>query len=767
MKKLIEIFILFIVIQLSACQVVSTESPQIQSPPVPTRIAPSEQEVESTEDQISSVEESVVTIDEPIESDDLQITNITIDGKPDDWEGREELVLDPVGDTTPGYIDLHSCRAFTNMDALYLLCEPDDPTASFFQFAVNIQLGDRIMTYFAERDSRYGFRVQTAPTEEVFGEDKSSLSAYDSAFEGRFDLSVLGDPEEVQLLEVFITAEVDDEIIIVDTWSPDHTPIVNEIDPPFITSDEDKYVLARYFQLPEGYVAEAIYEPKIPDIWAMARSETGIIYFLQRGFNAGITVFNPYTYEVTRILDFPLAQFNFPIDGPGDTMLLGINQEVWQIYPDGTYDIWGELNDAWPQYYSSEDRLYGVSGDRTRLIELFPDGSSQEIASGFGSIHDLIVDTDGTIFVSEYAYGELIKVNPDGTKEVFENDLFTNEVIRLNFDLEGNLYSHCGTPGPLFGTIKIDKQTGEHQPLALESTYGDFTFISEDEILFSDESESKVYKYTISTNTVDVVVSNRGVYSFAMDTGPEGYLYLGKSEDDDHPAQIVRIGNDGSETVYVDNLSGRIQDITFDWRGGLYIASGYGWDLQIYYFPPGGGDLSQISSEVVQITSLAVNPETGNLLATMRNGIGIAEYSLDGFVELHPIQLPKDPADFLIDYSPDGTLFAYASEFERRITGPEVDRWVLKIDIEAGSSEIVAQHNRIGCCVLGNLATDFEGNVFWIINPDFELYKVMQNGEITLFARNLPTDTESVTVNQQGDIYLSTPSGIIRIYKEN
>jgi hypothetical protein len=219
----------------------------------------------------------------------------------------------------------------------------------------------------------------------------------------------------------------------------------------------------------------------------------------------------------------------------------------------------------------------------------------------------------------------------------------------------------------------------------------------------------------------------------------------------------------------VDGLRGELRDVAFAPDGGLYVAA-HDCDLggtPVYYVSPEGGDPVEIpGTTTYNVLSLAVDPISGHLLATEHEGSSVLEFALDGLVAEHPVQLPKEVFDFYIDVAPDGTLYAYCSEAERAWTGPVVERWVLRLDLESGSSEIVFQFDRQGCCVMGNLSADPQGTLWWVVDPEMRIYRVTPDGEATLFAQNLPCDPAAAVVDSQGDVYFTSPSGIYRIYEE-
>ena len=164
-------------------------------------------------------------------------------------------------------------------------------------------------------------------------------------------------------------------------------------------------------------------------------------------------------------------------------------------------------------------------------------------------------------------------------------------------------------------------------------------------------------------------------------------------------------------------------------------------------------------------SSASFNPKNGRLLAAARGG-GLFEYdAIGGWSELE-MNYPKPLNEFMIDAAPDGTIYAYASERERQATGPIVERWLLHLNLEEGTSEIIAQYDRQGCCTLGNFEIDPQGYIWWILNPENLLFRVDEGGEMTLFAKRLPQDSQKAVTNDQGDVYLSSIIGVIRMHKE-
>ena len=68
---------------------------------------------------------------------------------------------------------------------------------------------------------------------------------------------------------------------------------------------------------------------------------------------------------------------------------------------------------------------------------------------------------------------------------------------------------------------------------------------------------------------------------------------------------------------------------------------------------------------------------------------------------------------------------------------------------------------------MGSFSVDSEDYIWWVLNPDFLLYKVSPAGDADLFAQNIPVDSGSVQRNSAGDLFLNSPEGIFRIWEPN
>jgi len=554
---------------------------------------------------------------------------------------------------------------------------------------------------------------------------------------------------------------------------PTVTSELASVMPTVTPAEGSSEALARQFQLPAGYLAEKIFIPPMSGALYIARSQGGVIYVSHFIHNAGLSILDPVEKKATRILDLPSEAGNsLVVGGPGDSALIGVNDEIWQVHPDGSHSVWGKRGGR-PQTFTSDGRLLGSSHDGKSVAELLPDGSAREIAAGFSDIFNLVASADGKIYVSDWDTGDITRLDPDGSRHVVVKHLVVNDPIDLGLDEGGNLYFNSSSTGPMGGFVKMEAVTGAFTRYNLVSQtctehLSDFVFTAPGKLVFVDPTISQVAWEDLNTHTGGLLVGSQGANTHAAAIGPDDALYLGtRGCGTDLPAQVVRLGDDGSRRVYVDGLQGDIRDLTFDADGGLYVAASIpGKGGALHYVPLSGGNPILIPGGTpYNVSSIVVDPHSGHLLITQYGSDTISEFSLEGLAAEHPIRLPKKAANFVLAASWKGQIYAFVSEWERRNTGPVVERWLLAIDLQKGTSEKIYPYDHQGCCVMGNLDVDGEGNIWWMVNPEFEIYRVEPGGEAVLFARNLPIDPASISVNRQGEIYFTSSGGIYRIYK--
>lgn len=519
------------------------------------------------------------------------------------------------------------------------------------------------------------------------------------------------------------------------------------------------------WNLPPGYAGEALYSSPLLYNAFVVRSQDGTVYtMLGTGSNPGVSLIDLEKRTATPILRLPQTSgMSNPVGGPGDTLFVGVGPEVWQITPDGKHELWGNSPNGFPIYYTNDDRLLGRSFDGG-LIEIKQDGTTVEIAGGFQLIGDVVVTPEGVILVYDIPTGDIVRVDPDGSKRVLVKTVLPGDGVNFGLDFDGQVYFN---KNGIWDLSRLDIDSGKVTPIpgAYSSctwNRGDIVFIEPGKLLLTGDQLSWA---DLKTGDNGILVHGTAG-TFAADIGPDDALYVGESGCGDQiPARVLRIADDGTRTVYADNLKGAINQISFAPDNGLYIASREDDTNQIQYLPAGGGAPVEVPGpKSAPIMSMAVDPISSNLLFSIPGGLTVQEYDRNGLVRQTGFQFPEDINEFRLAFAPSGKLFGLAgfgiSNTDFR--GP----WVIDLNLTGKSYSVLAELSHIATGVLSVFTVDDGGNVWVIVNPDSNLSTIAPDGTVTLFAGKLPVDMPAIQVDSSGDIYFTCAEGIFRIFKK-
>ncbi len=297
-------------------------------------------------------------------------------------------------------------------------------------------------------------------------------------------------------------------------------------------------------------------------------------------------------------------------------------------------------------------------------------------------------------------------------------------------------------------------------------------FDSSNRAVFGAWAENLITWADLSAGDGGLVIHQHWSNSNAADIGPDQALYLSVNGCGSSPSSLIeRFTADGSHATYLNGLVGGIHGLAFDSAGGLYVSLATQTGSGVYFVAAGTTTLTLVpDSANADIGYLAVDPVTGHVFgyggqdpADQTRAV-LVEFSTLGKVDEYQVKLPMAAIEVLLDFAPDGTLYAFATEEARFMTGPEVERWILRVDLAGETSELVAQVNRVGCCPMGSFSVDGGGYVWWLLNPDFLLYRISPNDRMRLFGENLPVDAGYVNRNSNGDVFVNSPDGLYRLW---
>ena len=196
------------------------------------------------------------------------------------------------------------------------------------------------------------------------------------------------------------------------------------------------------------------------DVSAIARSQTGRIYLQRGGLLPGLSLLDAGSGEVTDILSTAGLDAGRIFNGPVDSVLMRVGNELWRVNTDGSHEVWSQVVVGEPLFLPRHGEIYGASEDGTSVIRQSPGVSALEVAGGFNSITDLVVSRDGTLYVVDGDTSDLVRVNPDGSQLLLDASVPDGEVVDIGLDAAGNLYRNSATTG----FARVDVLSGALEP---------------------------------------------------------------------------------------------------------------------------------------------------------------------------------------------------------------------------------------------------------------------------------------------------------------
>ena len=726
------------------------------------------------------------TVEPTIEPTPLepQLTGISINGDASDWADYPVTKEEPLGDGEDGVLDFGDLHLFRNRDAVYLMVELPDGQAGFEELSLMFMLADRFLHVNWDGSSRNGYLASETLDHQDFtglGSTGYSAIALGDVLEARIDLRDLGNPEELALNVINVHTG---ECCTPPAWHPADSieqirdiPLVDEVDPPELLARVPSFVLEDWMQLPDGWHVERLFSPPLPDINQITKSRDGTVFVELGLFTGSIVSVDPQNGQVNTVLDllWDPDRTTGIAGGPRDTVFVVVRNEVWQVSSDGSHEVWGAVQHGegtHPTYYTDSGRLIGWKhANPTCVVEMLPDGSTQDLACGFSEIWDVVADADDTLYVSDWFTEQVTMVMPDGTRQVLADKTVFRDPIDLAFNPDGDLYMSYMADEPFWRLDPDTRRFTALNPALTKCAFhaADFVFADEARVIFMDPTWSMLTWADIRDDSSGVLVSNEGVNTRAAEIGPDGALYyatLGCRGDP--PAQVYKVSQGLAPELVVDGLPDMVYDLSFAADGGLYIVA---WSegmphTSIYYLPPGGSETQLIEdSQSMEVRDLSGLPN-GNVIGWVHRTNRLVEFSPQGLVRELTFYPPEAIETFSIDYGNDGYLYGFAELARNNRKGPVVYRQLLRVDLESGATEVVYQKDIEKAQAGGSLDVASDGSMWVILFPDFELQRVMPDGTAEQIAVNLPVDSWRVSVDAAGDVYINTPSGIYRLYQE-
>lgn len=229
---------------------------------------------------------------------------------------------------------------------------------------------------------------------------------------------------------------------------------------------------------------------------------------------------------------------------------------------------------------------------------------------------------------------------------------------------------------------------------------------------------------------------------------------------DFNSAQIIRIAQNGTKTVFTSGDGSQTSGMVFDRAGNLYIATSNTGNI-LKYAPD--GTWTTFASGLGTVYELAFD-SAGNLFASERTSESILKFAPNGTKTIfasglsNPAGLGFDRADNLfvvqgsggpvLKFAPNGTSTVFAP-------APDVNHPFLSVAVDAADYVYLAEFvpgtiykyspdgqtrtvfSPAANSSTGSIRFDSAGNLFSFVEGQQSIYKITPNGTRTLFANNL------------------------------
>lgn len=535
--------------------------------------------------------------------------------------------------------------------------------------------------------------------------------------------------------------------------SPVATPIL--IESPESTSPEETFY---GIEVLPGYKIEHLVKPPLVSPSDIEIGPDDGIYVTEWFGNRVLKVAQDGTVSTYVELEMPFG--SFLINSVGDVICYQ-GEELVRISPIGERSVITRMRQSGSWDIGPNDDLFlEASGE---LIRFAPDGNKSIIATGLQASGEMAISPSEDVYIADWPRGRILNIDLEGNVSTLASG-FVMDAFNLSFDNRGNLYQnqHYFTQVSLEDGSLSSPFLSEFN-VVLNSR--PFAFDSSDNAFFIGPTTNNLFKASIEEGQISVLVRGPG-NSYGLAVAPSGDLYLGASNEFPVEAgSVVRMSPDGTINDFATGFT-TIKDILFDEEGDMYVSDvDYGGDGggRIVKITPDGTS-SILFSGFYDLNNMVYDDTDGSFLAFDNNSRQILSIELNGEVtpihydfggEVHTVQLTPDL---------DEGLIALVVFMEGHDTGP-VHRGLFKIFNDHQVTHLTDIDTPLATTA-DDVFVHPSGDIF-VVGPEehpvFRMLRITPQGEVSVFARNLPYDTLSLTINDAGDVFFTCSAGLFKI----
>ena len=697
--------------------------------------------------------------------------DIMVDGEGSDWQAYPlEIFSDAIGDNISGTPDISDIRAFNSEEFFYLSLDFDQ--LGNFQaiiLRVDVDGGDYDYTIdsrpWAGKFTNFGSSLKDGSGSVKLGYISLFLG-FDDTIEMKIPLEELS-AQSVQKVAACTLVLVNEQA----TWGDcleaaeiGYAEVAQNAIP-----NESIYALkwggvgALHGVIAEAeYSFERIYDAPVTPFVVRVNPE-GKLLLLGHEFNCLYELHQDGTTSLYATFPFDIWSFNFD---PNGTLWVLAKDEFRYFFVDESGIVRNVTNGIWPIFtFDSTGNMFAMETNLEEIWKITPQGEKSLFSSGFTTVGVpmlLAVTPNDELLVRE-AYGNLILVHLDGTKEVLTDQLTVGESGIL-FGLDGLLYS--------IGWTNLQTFDLTSRQVEILDWYGPYSGNGNDFVQDQDgnlivyHGNFPIIRVDLQDHTAEVIYHNRGeTTALVVDGNHNVYAAYGNQMPN------------GFTTIYkiTDGQLEEVLSVPYGWKRALAIdVEGKGYFCvadsekggMIYSVDLHTGTYAEFyQPESYWPNSISIEPATG-LPYWTGNGNAIFHMTESGVVARESGPTPTN-SETLLAFAPDGTLYVF--EMWQKLYRKETDgSWTLLY--EHGNGIINIHALAVGPDNVIYIAANNSGNLIpggREYGSTASIFRVDGINNLTLIGYDFPFDIFAIDVDPvSGDILFSNSDGIFRLYVE-
>jgi len=475
--------------------------------------------------------------------------------------------------------------------------------------------------------------------------------------------------------------------------------------------------------------------------------------------------------EVSTYVNLPQDATALVYNGKGE-LFAGGGAGIFKISPDGKIFLFSQTSVS-KIVLGPDGAFYTVDWHTASpdIKKITPKGEVTTFATGLSRAFDIAFSPSGELYVADPGSQRIVKVNTDGTMTTLVRGLWTDPAS-IVFDKQGNLFVAGGWIGRAdilvdMGLYKVSLADGSITPVVLAP---DIAIPLEGMAI---DDFGNIYGavvnhgilYKISPEGEVKILVDGWHDGFGLAVGPGGDLFVAdRARFPSKPGRIFKLDMAGNVTLFADGLRDPV-GLTFDAQGNLFVVEMSGYVLKI---TPEGQKITLYQTPK-GLRSITFDPVSGDFFVFVTVPDihdEILRITPAGVASVLPVEFDKDIFTATLAADGQGNILAHVIYRENFGVGPTISD-LFKITLD-GKKTLLAHFVDEVPAWEGSIAVNSSGDSYLLAHSlqAFKIRKITPEGNVSVFADNLPIDPFAIAMNKEGDIFFTSALGIFKISPE-